>query len=522
LNIFINNVFNFFNRVRGKMKRSILSKEVLVILLLMITFSTLIYSVAACSYGMGRGRRNPTTTWTLDIMDVDQSFKKYPWITGKNVYVAIIDTGLCSYWDEFIPKDSIKMGWGRRFHDLGLDVEVATDVYPGPDIVESKDFVASNEEWLDEGHHGTKIVSYITGWNYKDSFTGKKYFFQGIAPGAKFIPIKVRTAYYLEDESTGEMYWGEAYTDAAMEAGINHVIDLAKKHKHDRFVVYLGGGVSSMEEIPLTIDAIDRAIKKNVVFVAAAGNMGFIAPGMPNEFRSMSYPAAYEPVISAGCAAYAYVDPETGVYLGEFAPFNPATLEFNPLQFLDDVPEGDNGLLCGPALGSSRGFPGQDLDVLGVGMLNNPGPGKKYDGQPADAARLYYYDDIIDYSGGTSGTAGQVAGICALLLQANPKLTPAEVEEILVETADEIAPSGPLPFAMSLVPPMSSFPEGTLLPAVWGTTLDMIFGTFYIPDYDISIPWMSDDGLDTSGGGLVQADSAVKAALKSRYHWWRW
>ena len=509
-------------RVRKKMRRKTLSKKVLVILLLMITFSTLIYTVTACGNERGRERRNPTTTWTLDIMDVDQSFKKYPWITGKNVYVAIIDTGLCSYWDEFIPKDSIKMGWGRRFHDLGLDVEVATDVYPSPDIVESKDFVASNEEWLDEGHHGTKVVSYITGWSYKDSYTGEKYFFQGIAPGAKIIPIKVRTAYYLGDESTGEMYWGEAYTDAAMEAGINYVIDLANKHKHDRFVVYLGGGVDNIEEIPLTIDAIDRGIKKNIVFVAAAGNMGFIAPGMPNEFRSMSYPAAYEPVISAGVASYAYVDPETGESLGEFAPFDSTTLEFNALQFLDDVPEGDNGKLVGPALGSSRGFPGQDLDVLGVGMLNNPGPGKKYDGQPQDLARLYYYDDVIDYSGGSSGTAGQVAGICALLLQANPKLTPAEVEEILVDTADEIAPSAAFPFAWAFVPPMSNFPEGTTLPAIWGTTLDMIFGTFYIEQFDIYIPWMSDAGLDTSGGGLVQADAAVKAALKSRCHWWRW
>ena len=74
-----------------------------------------------------------------------------------------------------------------------------------------------------------------------------------------------------------------------------------------------------------------------------------------------------------------------------------------------DVPEGDNGKLCGPALGSSRAFPGQDLDVLGVGLLNMPGPGKKYAGQPEDLARLYYYDDVIHYSGGTSGTSSSSA-----------------------------------------------------------------------------------------------------------------
>lgn len=507
-------------------------KIVLINLLLVIILSTFLTSVAACGYyGRGRERRNPTTTWTLDIMDVDQSFYRYPWIKGKNVYIAVIDTGLCSYWDEFIPKESIKMGWGRRFHDLGLDIEVETTEYPGPEIVGSRDFIASNEVWLDEGHHGTKVISYITGWSYEDSFTGKKYFFEGIAPEAKIIPVKVRTAYYLlQDEETEEYAWGEAYTDAMMEAGINYIIELAQKHKHDRFVMYLGGGVSDPTEIPATMNAIDNAVANNIVVVAAAGNTGFIAPGMPNEFRSMMYPAAYEPVISAGVAAYAYVDPETSEYLGEFTPFNPATLEFNALQFLDDVPEGDNGKLVGPALGSSRAFEGQDLDVLGVGMLNMPGPGKKYEGQPTDAARLYYYDEVIDYSGGSSGTAGQIAGICALMLQANPSLTPAEIEAILEETADNIAPSGPFPwepnFAMSFVPPMSSFPDGAMLPAVWGDSLDFMFGTFTIYDDNgeplFEIPWMNDAGLDISGGGLVQADAAVKAALQARYNWWRW
>jgi subtilisin family serine protease len=479
------------------MKKNVLSKIVLTILFMVIFLSTFTSMVASCgSFGRGRERRNPTTTWTLDIMDVDQSVNRYPWITGKNVYVAIIDTGLCSYWNEFIPEDRIEMGWGRRFHDLGLDVEVETGEYPGPDIVESNDFIASNEVWLDEGHHGTKIISYITGWHYQNSYTGERFFFQGIAPSAKIIPIKVKTAYLIEGT------WWEVNTDAMFEAGLNYIINLANKHKNDRFVVYFGGGVSDPVEIPNTMEAIDRAINSNIVIVAPAGNGGFIPPGMPNEARRMVYPAAYEPVISAGAAAYAYEDSSTGQYLGEFAPFNPETLEFNALQFLDDVPEGDNGRLCGPALGSSRGFPGQDLDVLGVGILNMPGPGKKYEGQPEDLARLYYYDDVIEYSGGTSGTAGQVAGICALILQANPKLTPAEVEEILVETADSITLSAPMPFTVSFVPPISSFPSGTILPAVWGHTLDLVF------------VWMSDEGLDTSGGGLVQADAAVKAALK--------
>ena len=53
-------------------------------------------------FGKGSAGRNPTTTWTLDIMDMDQYFKKHPRVKGRNVYIALIDTGHCSYWDEFI------------------------------------------------------------------------------------------------------------------------------------------------------------------------------------------------------------------------------------------------------------------------------------------------------------------------------------------------------------------------------------------------------------------------------------
>ena len=43
---------------------------------------------------------------------------------------------------------------------------------------------------------------------------------------------------------------------------------------------------------------------------------------------------------------------------------------------------------------------------------------------------------------GTSSAAPQIAGVCALLLQANPALTPAEIKDILCKTARSVPNGG--------------------------------------------------------------------------------
>lgn len=59
-------------------------------------------------------------------------------------------------------------------------------------------------------------------------------------------------------------------------------------------------------------------------------------------------------------------------------------------------------------------------------------------------ASRYYYGDGIDrgprykHFGGTSSATPLVAGICALILSANPNLTAREVKSILIQTADKI------------------------------------------------------------------------------------
>ncbi len=60
-----------------------------------------------------------------------------------------------------------------------------------------------------------------------------------------------------------------------------------------------------------------------------------------------------------------------------------------------------------------------------------------------DASQFYYGDGInrgsqYQHFGGTSSSTPLVAGICALILSANPNLTAREVKQILTQTADKI------------------------------------------------------------------------------------
>ncbi|HEY5852112.1 MAG TPA: S8 family serine peptidase [Lysobacter sp.] len=235
----------------------------------------------------------------------------------------------------------------------------------------------------DQNSHGTHVTSSILGY----SLNGVPI--NGTAPLVRIIPVKV-----LNQNGSG---WS-----SVVAAGIVYVADLKAGGALGNSPVVINMSLGGSELDALEKAAIDYAIGKGVVIVASAGNEGE---------AGMGYPGAYPPVISVAASGWN----------GQWKP----GADGNPGNWwnADDVPNPTSVSDFHIADFSSRELPGQDLDVVAPGSWV-VGPYQTNSG----STRSYFY------LSGTSMSSPHVAGIAALMLQKNPTLVQADVEDIL-ETA---------------------------------------------------------------------------------------
>ncbi len=321
--------------------------------------------------------------WDIDMIDaelVHVSPSATPFVDGTGVHVAVLDTGLVPNWTDYFPADRIATEFAMSFHN--------------PQFNENKG------GWTDTDGHGTHVASTILGYSYYGQAN-----FEGVAPGARVIPVKV-----LNNSGSG---WG-----SSVAAGIVYVANLKATGAIGPAVINMSLG--SPVPDPLEQACIDYAISKGVIIVASAGNRG--ASGM-------GYPGGYPEVISAGASGWT----------SEW--FKDGSGNVVRTWWTANVPEQDvydiaaHTYVCSF---SSRQKPGQDLDVLApgswvVGPYLNQGaahPPVWANGVPGQ----YYF------LGGTSMASPHVAGTVALMLEVHPDLTAAEAESILETTAIDILP----------------------------------------------------------------------------------
>ena len=274
------------------------------------------------------------------------------------------------------------------WHD---DLSVAAG--QGQRVVAFVDFVNGQTQKYDDWGHGTHVSGIIAGNGY-DS-TGAR---QAIAPGASIISLKA-----LDGEGKGRI----SYIIAALDWAI------ANKTQYNIRVINmsLGAGVfESYHTDPLTL-AAKRAVDAGIVVVAAAGNMGKAANGQP-QYGAIGAPGNAPWVLTVGASSTMGTIDRRDDTMALYSSRGPTMIDFGAKPDLVAPGSGTVSLSEQNSL-----FYTTKAAYLVAGKRTGLG-----------------YLPYLTLSG-TSMAAPVVSGTVALMLQANPSLTPNMVKAILQYTA---------------------------------------------------------------------------------------
>jgi serine protease AprX len=299
---------------------------------------------------------------------------------GKGITVAIIDTGIESTHqdldDRVVKHVNFEPAWFFDMINDGVYSDQVAEATGNP---------------IDSYGHGTHVAGIVAGTG--EAADGDQDM-SGVAPGATLANFKIADVQQGVDCTLP--------CDIGWEMNALVAYEYAIEHRNDK--IYPGGirvinnswstyeVDSEVEPISLIVQA---AAKKGIISVFAAGNDG------PGKNTVAKGPNSLESVITVAAACKS----EDSCGKGKIADFSSRGPQ------VDIAAPGDN---IYSALARASAF----------GPIGSHSP----PGGPADA---------VDYVGlsGTSMAAPHVAGIVALMLDANPKLTRAQVEKILIKTA---------------------------------------------------------------------------------------
>jgi serine protease AprX len=260
-------------------------------------------------------------------------------------------------------------------------------------VVHFVDFVGSQPLPYDDYGHGTHVAGVIAGNGY-DSDGARR----GIAPGASLVVLKV-----LDGEGNGYI----STVIAALDYAIAH---RAQFNIRVLNLSVASGVYESYNTDPLTL-AAKRAVEAGIVIVTAAGNFGRDAKGH-TQYGAVTSPGNAPWVLTVGASSHNGTANRADDSIAAFSSRGPSYIDY--------------------AAKPDLVAPGVGIESLAdsSSQLFSSHPGARLWGTIDTATPPY-----LSLSG-TSMAAPVVAGTVALMLQANPKLTPNLVKAILQYTAE--------------------------------------------------------------------------------------
>src|SRR6266852_4610145 len=345
---------------------------------------------------------------------------------GTGIGVAVIDSGITGHSDLYSTTGS-----GGKLR-----------------ILYSQDFVGgtTNPGTYDYYGHGEHVAGIIAGSGKDSSYSWvDTRTFKGIAPNANLINLRV-----LDQNGQG--------TDSGVISAIQVAINLQSKLHIRVMNLSLGRQVfESYTQDPLC-QAVEAAWKKGIVVVAAAGNYGRDNSMGTEGYATITSPGNDPYVITVGAMKTEGSPVRSNSLIASYSSKGPT--------LLDHVVKPD---IVAPG--------NRVVSLWGPGFVN-PIPGGSYyvyealpQEYPQNLVRFSYYYPIFSSSNistasdyyflsGTSMATPVVSGAAALLVQAQPKITPDQVKARLMKTA------------------YKAFP-------VSSTTIDSVTGAIYVSQYDI-------------------------------------
>jgi serine protease AprX len=297
---------------------------------------------------------------------------------GAGVGVAVIDSGVTPWHD-----DLTYLGFNPNVKVVG-----------GQRVRKFVDFVNGRLTSYDDNGHGTHVTGIIAG-NGLDTLGARA----GIAPAANIVSLKV-----LNDQGAGYISHVIAALDWVASNRLTYNIRVVN--------LSVGAAVTeSFNSDPLTL-AAKRVVDQGVVVVTAAGNLGK---------DRITGKTLYGAITAPGNAPWVLT---VGAYSHE-----------GTLSRIDDVMAGYSSR--GPTAIDYAAKP--DIVATGTGIVSLSAPGSLLYTTKSSYLLKGLTGPTRPYLSlsGTSMAAPVVAGAVALMVQANPKLTPNLVKAVLQYTAQD-------------------------------------------------------------------------------------